>query len=587
MVRLCRARHEDSQARHEAPSKQKGQGVIEPWDRNWSGLADWTRLPRIAPTIPALLTHLASAHPERDVLVLDEQHTTYAELAAKSAAFARQLLAAGLGKGSRVGLILPNDARFLVSWLAIARIGAIAVTLPSLATAAEIGRIAHHADLQWLVAPRRYLHHDYAERLLAAFPDIAGQSEPLKITGLPFLRTLRLWCDPGDDPPNWAQAIDLEAGPMVAPSLLGEAEAAVHSSDPAGIVYTSGSTAEPKGVIHSQGNFIRQGLKLAASFDYGAGERAYAAMPFFWVGGLVTTALCLMTAGGTMLASRKTGAALLDFLEAQEPTAVVTWPHMLRSLADDPSFPGRRWPAMRNGLFYEALPGDRRPAEPALLATPIGMTETCGPYTVVDRFLGAEQRGSLGRLMPGLDARLVDPDSGELVGEWLDGDRQADSAGRVGLLSLRSDVMMLGMVRREHADLFTPDGWYVTGDLVQFRGGHLHYHGRADDLIKAHGANVSPREVEAVIARLAGVAAAHAVGVPDRERGTIVGAVVVPQPGCTLDAEAIRQVCARLLASYKVPRIIKVCAAAELPVLASSKVDRRGLVRVLQDETGP
>jgi acyl-CoA synthetase (AMP-forming)/AMP-acid ligase II len=203
---------------------------------------------------------------------------------------------------------------------------------------------------------------------------------------------------------------------------------------------------------------------------------------------------------------------------------------------------------------------------------------------VVDRFLGEEQRGSLGRLMPGLDARLVDPDNGELIGEWFDGDRHADCAGRVGVLHLRSDVMMLGMVRREHSEVFTPDGWYVTGDLVELRDGHLHYHGRADDLIKAHGANVSPREVEAVIGAMTGVAAVHAVGVPDVRRGTVVGAVVVPQPGCTINAETIRQDCARVLASYKVPRIIRICAASDLPVLASSKVDRRGLVCVLQQE---
>ena len=117
---------------------------------------------------------------------------------------------------------------------------------------------------------------------------------------------------------------------------------------------------------------------------------------------------------------------------------------------------------------------------------------------------------------------------------------------------------------------------------MSFRDGHLHYHGRADDLIKAHGANVSPREVEGVIAQMAGVAAVHAVGVPDAERGTVVGAVVVPEPDCALDADEIRKLAASQLASYKVPRIIRICQAAELPVLPSSKVDRRGLVAFLQ-----
>src|SRR5690606_29639709 len=122
------------------------------------------------------------------------------------------------------------------------------------------------------------------------------------------------------------------------------------------------------------------GLKLAACFGYRDDERAFASMPFFWVGGLTTTMMCLMCAGGTILVSRKSGEALLDFIERERTTAVVTWPHILRSLAENPSFPARDWSAMRGGLFYEALPLDRRPAEKSLMSTPIGMTETNGPY---------------------------------------------------------------------------------------------------------------------------------------------------------------------------------------------------------------
>jgi acyl-CoA synthetase (AMP-forming)/AMP-acid ligase II len=237
---------------------------------------------------------------------------------------------------------------------------------------------------------------------------------------------------------------------------------------------------------------------------------------------------------------------------------------------------------MRNGLFYDALPPNRRPSDPTLLATPIGMTETNGPYTAIDRHLPEHQRGSLGKLMPGVQVRLVEPDTGAILGEWLDETLHADSREQVGILLLRSDVMMLGMVKRERSDVFTPDGWYASGDLVSFRDGHLHCHGRADDLIKANGANVSPREVESVILKMSGVTAAHAAGVSDSVRGSVVGVVVVIEPGHELTSDAIRAECARVLASYKVPRVIVTCSAADLPVLPSSKVDRRGLVRMLE-----
>jgi acyl-CoA synthetase (AMP-forming)/AMP-acid ligase II len=559
--------------------------MIEPWERDWTGLTEWSALPAVEPTIPAMLRRACSLAADKPLLVLDGRRTTYSDLDARSASFAGWLLAAGLGKGSRIGVMLPNDETFLVTWFGAARIGAVAVTVPSLATAAEIARIAAHADLQFLVAPRRYLHHDYRERLIDAFPGLADSGRHLRLSDAPFLRSIGLWCEPGDDCPVWAERLDLTGLGGEDRGGVAAAEATIHSSDPAGIIYTSGSTAEPKGVIHSHGSFVRQGLKLAASFGYRADERAFASMPFFWVGGLTTTLMCLISVGGTMLASRSSGRALLDFLESERPTAVVTWPHMLRALADDPSFEGRDWSAMRNGLFYEALPDDRKPADPSLLATPIGMTETNGPYTIVDRFLGEEQRGSLGRLMPGVEARLVGPDGGEMLFCCAGGERHADSGGRIGVLQLRSDTMMLGMVRREPADVFTPDGWYDSRDLVSFSDGHLHYHGRADDLIKANGANVSPREVEAVIAQVPGVAAAYAMGISDVQRGAVVGAVVVPQPGVSLDAEAIRAAAAASLASYKVPRAILIRSAAELPVLPSSKVDRRRLMAMLAEVT--
>lgn len=554
--------------------------MIEPWERDWSGLAEWGERPRPDPVIPALMRRAREVHPDHEAMVIDEVRLTYRELERRSAILARQLLDAGVAKGCRIGVMIPNDESFPVTWTAIARIGAVAVCLPSLARPPEIARIAAHGDLHAIFAPRRYLHHDFAARLAEAFPGLVGSAPPHRLPDAPMLRSVHLWCAAGEECPAWAEPVDLAREALTTPEQLAAVEATVHSSDPAGIIYTSGSTAEPKGVIHSHGSFVRQGLKLATSFDYRADERAFASMPFFWVGGLTTTLMTLMCVGGTVLVSRREGAALLDFIEAERTTAVVTWPHILRSLADDPSFAARDWSAMRNGLFYEALPPHRRPATKALMSTPIGMTETNGPYAIVDLALPSEQAGSVGRLMPGLAARLVDPESGEVIGEFHGGDLDADSGGRIGAIHLRSDVMMLGMVRREPADVFR-DGWYPSGDLGSFSRGHLHYHGRADDLIKAHAANVSPAEVEIVLAALEGVASAVAVGIPDAERGTIVAAAIVPEPGVEPDLEALRAAAAKSLASYKTPRFLLALAASELPMLASSKVDRRTLAQLV------
>jgi len=556
--------------------------MTEPRDRNWGASADWSRLPKIEPCIPALLAHFKTHYAPREVLVLDERRLTYGELEAKSALLARQLLESGVGKGQRIGLILPSDESFLVTWMAIARIGAVAVTLSTLSTSEEIRRIARHADLHMLFASPRYLSHDYIARIEGAFPDVKARREPHRLSDAPYLRAIRIWGCAGATP-SWARHMDLSLQPDIDTALLAAVESEVHEGDPAGIIYTSGSTAEPKGVIHSHANFVRQGLKLAATFKYQNDERAYASMPFFWVGGLTTTAMCIMSLGATMLASTRTGPDLLDFLERERTTTVVAWPHMLRALAADPTFPRRNWSSMRDGVFYEALPPDKRPKDPTLMTTPLGMTETNGPYTIQQRYLPEDQRGSVGPLMCGVEGRLADPDTGEILATWIEGAANADSGGRIGVMQLRSDVMMLGMVKRERTEIFTPDGWYNSGDLCSFRNGFVHYHGRADDLIKASGANVSPREVEAVLLRIEGVASANVTGVPDRGRGNVVGAVLVAQPGAMLDGDAIRREAAKSLSSYKVPRVILVLDASEVPTLASSKVDRRALARMLRE----
>jgi acyl-CoA synthetase (AMP-forming)/AMP-acid ligase II len=297
--------------------------------------------------------------------------------------------------------------------------------------------------------------------------------------------------------------------------------------------------------------------------------------------------MSIMAVGGTMLSTEKTGAELLDFLEQQGCTAVVAWPHQLRSLEADPSFKSRDWSRMRNGQLFEALPPDRRAADPGLMLSPLGMTETSAVYTVLQQHTPEDQRGSVGPLQRGVEGQLVDLETGEVVATYADGETTADSAGRSGVMYMRSDVMMLGMVKREHGDVFTKDGWYVTGDILEFRRGHIHYKARADDLIKSAGANVSPAEVEAVILKIDGVSGAHVAGVPDEARGSVVGALIVPEPGADLTVESVRAEASKKLASYKVPRVVVFCANGELPRLPSSKVDRRGVAQILAAANQP
>jgi acyl-CoA synthetase (AMP-forming)/AMP-acid ligase II len=536
------------------------------------GKAEWGKVADVELTIPALIRDFRAKHAQRELLKFDDERLTYAEADERSARLARQLLAAGIGKGGRIGMCFPNDARFIVTWLAIIRIGAIAVPLSTLSTAAEIRRTARHADLQLLILADGYLSHDYVKKAEEAFEGIAAQRASYRLPDTPYLREVWIW---GARVPAWAKPVDVSVAPRdIDAELLAAAEAQVSPADIGTIIYTSGSTADPKGVIHSHGNLMRQGAKFAASYPYAPGDRVFAQLPYFWIGGLTTTLLNAFYTGTTLLGTAAAGTALLDFLERERVSYIIGWPHTLRAMAADPTFAQRDWSAMRGGGLVEALPEALRPRN-QIFGNSLGMTESCASHTVSLPDLPDSLRGSLGPPMPGIEQRIA---------ALAESNPGADAAeGEAGELLLRGDTMMLGMVKRERAEVFDADGWYRAGDLCSIRDGHLFFHGRTDDLIKTAGSNVSPREVEQELMALPGIAQANVSGVPDAKRGAVVGAIVVPRPGVTLDPEAIRRDAAKTLASYKVPRVLLILEAAAIPMMSSGKPDRRALLRMLAE----
>lgn len=518
-------------------------------------------------TLPSLLRSCVSWFADQDLLVFDGERITFAETERQSARLARRLLADGIGKGSRVGLIFPNSPAFIVSWFAIVRIGAVAVTISTLATETELKRIIEHADLSMLLAADAYLSHDYTSRIEGAL-GLAGQTSPLLCKDAPFLRRIKIH---GGNPPAWADRLDLDNEVVEVPaSLLDAVEAHVCPADPCCIIYTSGTTSEPKGVIHSQGAFTRQSRKLGMMMALDPMDRHTTLSPLFWVGGLVTGLLAGMVNGAAFLSTSAKGGALLDFLEAERITHIVVWPHMAKSLTADPSFTQRDWSSLRDGRLAEALPVERR-RKHHLFAYALGMTESCGPHTAYMPDLAAIPAGTMGPSSPGMQHRIVDIQT-----------RAECPAGEKGELEIRGDTLMLGYVGKERSDTFSRDGWFRTGDLCAIVDGYVFFHGRVDDMIKSAGANVSPIEVEATLLALEGVEQAHVVGVGGAG-STVVGTAIVLKAGRTLSEDEVRAHTRTLLSSYKVPKLIRFCSEAELPMTATSKVDKRRLAAMLAE----
>jgi acyl-CoA synthetase (AMP-forming)/AMP-acid ligase II len=520
-------------------------------------------------SIPELL-RLRRCEPDGEFLVTDDERLTFGGADTASMELADALLASGVGKGTRVGILFPNCAQWLIAWLAAARIGALTVPMSTFAPGAELVRLLRHTDVQVLLMGQTIADHDLVERMQEALPRLTDGGESIAAPEAPYLRRIYVW---GDCARSWAAPWPRTES-VVPLACLAEDE--VRPADDLVVVSTSGTTALPKSVVHTHGSLVRHAYILARHRGVTSADRIYSPMPFFWVGGLTMVVLQALSTGAAILAQDVFEAgSTLALLERERATFISCWAQASQAMADHPDFAKRDLSSVRGGTMLEALPPDRRPREPDLMPNLLGMTETGGPHTMVevpDTPLPPELRGSFGIPLPGVvQHRIVDPASGIEA-----------PAGQQGEIQVRGQIVMNGIYKQERHEVFGPEGWYATGDRGWFDdAGHLHFTGRASTLIKTAGSNVSPAEVESVLDSIPEVLHSFVVALPHPVRGQVVGAAVVPANGAQLSVESVVAHARRNLSTFKVPTIVRLIAENDLPMLPTGKVDRQGLVSLL------
>ncbi len=498
------------------------------------------------PTIPDVLREAVASWGDRDFVVTPDRRMTYADAELASRRLAKQMLAAGIGKGTRVGLCFPYGQDWVVAWLAASRVGALVMPLATTYRPAEIRTVLRIGDVDTLLTARSVLGRDMQDMLEAAVPDLAAATNArLFLPDAPYLRAV--WMT-GPIDRAWATPVDFDALPAAAAAigddLVRAVEREVVPGDLAQVTYTSGSSAEPKGVVHTHGTVVRATRALAALRSGAGPPRFFCAFPFFWIGGTLVLGAALQSGATVLCIERFEPGAALDLIEREQATHVLGWPTLLQSMRDHPSFPGRDLPAIP-GLTVG-------PADVALVESPVpgvpahrGMSETVGNIGSVEH-------------------RVVDPDTGRDVGE-----------GEEGELLVRGYGLMHGYYKRERAEVFDDDGWLHTGDRVFLDAGRPYFVGRFTEMVKSRGANVAPREVELFLEeQFDEVLYAFVLGTPHPERGEEVTAVLVPAQGRTIDPDALTAHAREQISGYKVPTRIEIWAEADVPWLGSGKPDK-------------
>ncbi len=485
----------------------------------------------MATTMAALLGDGAREHADRYAVIDSHERLTYAELDTATIELAIGLVAAGIAKGSRVGLLAPNNAGWVRTAAALTRIGAVLVPLSTLLTPPELLTQLRVASVQVLIAAEEFRGHRYLDRLWEAL-DTAPVSTLLH-SRVPALRTV--W--------STTEAAALRGNANAAAVATAMAET-VTPADPLTILFTSGSRGTPKGVIHSHGSAldaVRAGL---ADRCVTAGTRLYLPMPFFWVGGLGGGILSALLAGATLVTEEiPRPRDTLRLLERERVTLFRGWPDQAVALAREAEASGADLSALRPGSLEALLPPELR-ARPGARANLFGMTESFGPYCgyPADTDMPEDAWSSCGRPFSGTEVRIADPESGQPL-----------PSGQIGEILIRGPHIMRGICGRSRGELFTPDGFYRTGDLGRLdESGFLFYHGRSDDMVKVSGATVYPSEVERALRGLEQVRGAVVTDLPG-DNGPRVAAAVVCSPGTT--AEELRAAARKVLSAFKVPTV--------------------------------
>jgi len=516
-------------------------------------------------TVGDLLLRAAQAHPDRLALALPNANASYAQLRDGAFRVARALQGLGVQRGEHVALLIPNSIEFAEAFFGTMLAGCVAVPLNARHRAAEIGYIIANARASVLLTSR----HDSDP---VDFMAVVAEALPAPESA-PHLRHVALLRGEGEGDVLGRDAF-LAHAEAVDPKEIDHARTCVRVRDAALIIYTSGTTANPKGCVLPH-EAVTRGPVERARYRLSSGDVnvTWAGGPLFHIGSLAPFIGCVGVAG-TFLADSwfEPGRAIAMMAEHGVTLAWPWFPAIVQGIIDHPEFDPAKFANLRY-LFLIAPPTlvervqDLFPHTEVIQAC--GMTETSGVFALCDADETRESRSTTnGKASPGVEIRIVDPETGIDLAD-----------GNMGEILVRGYNVMdcYWDAPEKTLEALDSQGWLRTGDLyTRLEGGSLVFGGRCKDMLKVGGENVAAIEVEAFLCTHPAVKTAEVIGRPDVRLDEVPVAFVELYEGQELDEEGLIAHCRGRIASYKVPRAIHFMTATEWP-MSATKIDKRAL----------
>lgn len=509
-------------------------------------------------TVGRLLTRLADDLPDHEALVYSDRNLrwTFRQLESEARLIARGLIGAGVRRGDRVAVWSTNVPEWIVLQFALAKIGAILVTVNTSLRAREIGYLLEQSETSTVFTIAGFRGVDYLQEL--------------RDSGAAPARVFFIGHDCPADATPYQHLRILAAG--VTEAAFDGLESAVGVDDVINMQYTSGTTGFPKGVMLSSRNIVNNGYWIGEGLGYTPSDRLCLCVPLFHCFGCVLGVLAAYTHGACLCAVEFFDPlGVLQTVDREKCTALYGVPTMFLAELEHPEFARFDVSSLRTGIMAGALCPEalmRRVIDqmhlPELTIV-YGLTETSPGLTQTPRDADLiERTQTVGRVMPETELRIVDPNTGADVATGVDGELWAH-----GYAVMKGYYQMPDAT----AAAITPDGWLRSGDQASIDGdGRVRITGRIKDIIIRGGENIAPKEVEDVLRDHPAIADASVYAVTSEFFGEEVAAALRLHAGATMNADDIRAFCTARIARFKVPKFMRVVEA--FPLTASGKIQK-------------